>query len=217
MANKKLYLISGLGADQTVFNRLHLADFEVVFLDWIEPLKNETLGSYALRLAEKIKEPDASILGLSMGGMIASEIVRMNPGMRAVIISSNRTRHEFPPFLRFLARYFPLYELSTKFTMRMVFPVSSWILGAESPEDRKHLRGVIDRTNLSFVKWCIRSIVRWNLETPQPRIIHIHGTNDRLLPYRLVNPDYTIEGGGHLMIRNRAEELSALIRQLLMG
>lgn len=212
---KKVYLISGLGADRTVFSRLDLSFCEPVFLDWITPHKKESLRSYALRLSEKITEPDATIIGLSMGGMIASEIVKANPAMRAIIISSNRTAKEFPPYTRFSIKYLPLYKLTTRTTMRIIFPINCWVLGAESEADKKHLRGVIERTDLPFVKWCIWSIGRWDLTDPQPNVIHIHGNKDNLLPYRYVKPDYTINNGGHLMIMNKANELSILLRKLI--
>ncbi len=212
---KKVYLISGLGADRTVFSKLDLSFCEPVFLDWIEPHKKESLRSYALRLSEKITEPDATIIGLSMGGMIASEIVKAHPAMKAVIISSNRTAKEFPFYTRFSIKYLPLYKFTTKTIMRLIFPINCWTLGAESEADKKHLRGVIERTNLPFVKWCIWSIGRWDLTEPQPNVVHIHGSADHLLPYRYVKPDYTIKGGGHLMIMNRAKELSELLRKVL--
>ena len=211
---KKVYLISGLGADRSVFSKLDLSFCEPVFLDWIEPLEKESLCSYALRLSKKITEPKATIIGLSMGGMMASEIVKANPGMKAIIISSNRTAKEFPPYTRFSIKYLPLYQFTTKAIMRLIFPMTCWVMGAKSKTDRKHLWSVIERVDLPFVKWCIWSIGRWNSDQPQPNVIHIHGTADNLLPYRYVKPDYTIPGGGHLMIMNKAADISALLKKL---
>jgi pimeloyl-ACP methyl ester carboxylesterase len=214
LPKKKVYFISGLGADRTVFKNLDLSFCEPVFLDWITPFKKESLQHYALRLAEAIKEPDATIVGLSMGGMMASEIIKAHPSMRAVIISSNRCAKEFPKYTRFLTTYLPAYQLNTKGIMRVIFPITSWFLGAENEADRKHLWGAIDRINLPFLKWCIWAIANWRLPEPQPNIIHIHGMADRVLPYRYVKPDYTIKGGGHLMIMNRAAEISELLKKL---
>ena len=55
---KKVYFISGLGADKRIFSFLDLSFCEPVFIDWITPLKNESLESYALRLRKQI--PDIS-------------------------------------------------------------------------------------------------------------------------------------------------------------
>jgi pimeloyl-ACP methyl ester carboxylesterase len=211
---KKVYFISGLGADRTVFRNLDLSFCEPVFLDWIPPLKKESLKDYALRLSEAITEPDATIVGLSLGGMMATEIVKAKPAMKAIIISSNRGSKEFPFYSRFFIRYLPLYKLVTKRIMMLIFPVSAWLLGAGTKEERQLLKDVIHRTNIHFVKWSIWALGRWKHEDVQPNVIHIHGSGDKLLPYRYVKPDHTIDKGGHLMVRNRAAEVSALLRKL---
>ena len=211
---KKVYFISGLGADRTVFRELDLSFCEPVFLDWIKPLKKESLKDYALRLAEPIKENDATIVGLSLGGMMATEIVKSFPSMKAIIISSNRTSKEFPFYARLLIRYFPLYKLVTKKIMMIILPVTSWIMGAKTREQKQLLREVIQRTDIPFVKWCIWALGKWKQEDMQPNVIHIHGTTDKLLPFKYVQSDYTIEKGEHLMIRNRANEISSLLREL---
>ncbi|MGK6351614.1 hypothetical protein [Parapedobacter sp. DT-150] len=41
--------------------------------------------------------------------------------------------------------------------------------------------------------------------------VHIHGTADRILPFRFVKADYVIPGGSHLMVVNRAKEISDII------
>jgi hypothetical protein len=211
---KKVYFISGLGADRSVFEGLDLSFCEPVFLDWIKPYKKESLKDYALRLAERIHEPDATIVGLSLGGMMATEIVKANPGMKAIIISSNRNSKEFPFYSRFLIRYLPLYKLANKGIMMLIFPIIAWIMGAKTKEQKKLLKGVIQRTNVPFVKWCIWTIANWKHTGIEPGVIHIHGTADKVLPYRYVNADHTIDKGEHLMIRQRAGEISVLLKKL---
>jgi len=214
LMKRKIYFISGLGADRSVFDQLDLSFCEPVFLDWITPIRKESLEAYALRLAKNITEPDATIVGLSMGGMMAVTIVTHHPQMKAIIISSNRTAAEFPSYTKFFATYLPLYQLATPWILRCIFPLSCWFLGAATPEEKQHLARVIRQTDIRFMKWCIGAIARRKkADTPQ-NIIHIHGTADRLLPYSLVQPDYTIKGGGHLMVRNKAAEISGLLKKI---
>ncbi len=49
----KLYAISGLGADQRVFQFLTL-EYELFPIDWITPIQNETIEDYAIRLPKII-------------------------------------------------------------------------------------------------------------------------------------------------------------------
>jgi surfactin synthase thioesterase subunit len=80
--DKRIYLISGLGADRRVFKKLVFpTDFELIYLDWITPEPAESLEAYAARLALNI---DTSapfyLIGLSFGGMLATEIAKkLNP------------------------------------------------------------------------------------------------------------------------------------------
>jgi hypothetical protein len=98
--------------------------------------------------------------------------------------------------------------------MMWIFPAMAWFLGAKTKEQKRLLKGVIQRTDIAFVKWCIWAIARWQHHTHEPNVIHVHGTSDKLLPYRYVKPDHVIKNGEHLMIRNRPAEMSQLLKQL---
>ena len=71
-----IFLISGLGADKRTFDFLQLDFHEsVTYVEWIKPLKNETIESYSTRLIHKYKIGQNSVLiGLSFGGLISIEI-----------------------------------------------------------------------------------------------------------------------------------------------
>ncbi len=66
----KVYFISGLAADKRVFKYISLpTGCEAVHLDWITPQKDDTLPSYALRLASAINRDEPfALVGLSFGG-----------------------------------------------------------------------------------------------------------------------------------------------------
>jgi hypothetical protein len=46
-------------------------------------------------------------------------------------------------------------------------------------------------------------------------MIHIHGTDDHTLPIKNVKADYIIEGGSHMMVLTRGEEINQLIIKIL--
>jgi pimeloyl-ACP methyl ester carboxylesterase len=46
-------------------------------------------------------------------------------------------------------------------------------------------------------------------------MLHIHGTNDWLLPIRLTNPDIRIEGGGHLLSLTHSEQINGMIARFV--
>jgi len=73
-----VYFISGLGADERVFQFLDLSEIEHRFIKWNVPQKNESLPSYCKRLTEQINvQQEVILIGISFGGMIAQEITKV--------------------------------------------------------------------------------------------------------------------------------------------
>jgi len=209
---QKVYFISGLGADKRAFSLLDLSFCEPVFIDWINPLKNESLEKYALRLRQQIKDEHPIIVGVSFGGMLASEMAKADSRMKVIIIASNKTADEFPSYLR-IAKHIPVYKwLPGKLlkTSRL-----NWMLGAKGVEQKKLLRAILADSDPAFLKWAIGAIVNWKMKTIPSNVKHIHGTADKLLPFRYVKADFKIPGGTHLMSINRPEEVTDLLKQLI--
>jgi pimeloyl-ACP methyl ester carboxylesterase len=211
---KNVYFLSGLGADKRVFSFLDLSFCKPVFIDWLKPVKNESLKSYALRLRKEIPERDPVIVGISFGGMLASEIAKADENAKAIIISSNKTHKEFPGYFR-IGKYLPLYKwIPGNSKSKMIKPVNLF-LGAKGKEQKQLLKQIITESDPLFVKWAIGAILHWDSKETAPNIIHIHGTRDRLLPYRYVKADYTIQKGGHVMTMDNHAEISAILKKLI--
>ncbi len=90
-----VYLISGLGADRTVFRNLIFSEgVKIHYLDWITPKTKESLRDYALRLAEGIDTSRTfCIMGLSFGGMLATEMTSVLKPQRTILISSISSKY----------------------------------------------------------------------------------------------------------------------------
>ncbi len=211
---KKVYFISGLGADKTVFSYLDLSFCEPVFVDWIPPLVNESLPDYAVRLRESIQEEHPVLVGLSLGGMLAAEMAATDKKAMAIIIASNRSSKELPILLRSL-KYFPVYKLMSPFLIKNMQRMYTYAFGVKEKAHKEILYKVIAKVDIPFVKWAIGAITKWRYQAPASNIIHIHGTADRLLPLKKVNPDYVIRGGSHTMTLDKHEEVSVLLKKLI--
>lgn len=211
---KKVYFISGLGADKRIFSFLDLSFCEPVFIDWITPVKNETLENYALRLRQQIPEQSPWIVGISFGGMLTVEIAKADPTVHAIILSSNKTKQEFPAYFK-AGLYLPLYKWSParwskRFTLR-----TSFLLGGTNEAEKKLLHQIIRESDIRFVRWAISAILHWKNMSIPGNIIHVHGTADKLLPCRYVKADYLVEGGTHVMTLDKHAEISRLLQRLI--
>lgn len=211
---KKMYFISGIGADKRVFSFLDLSFCEPVYIDWIAPLKKESLESYALRLRNKIPESHPIIVGISFGGMLAAEMAKADQNLQAIIIASNKTSEEFPKYLR-AVKYFPVYNWLPGSMLKRSAYIVKWVFGKNEKEQKKVILEIMRDTDIHFVKWAMSAILNWkNKEVPK-NIIHIHGTADKILPYQLVKADHTIKDGAHMMPMDKHKEISALLKKLI--
>ena len=211
----KVYFISGLGADERAFQSLELKGIEPIHLSWMEPKKNETMQAYAKRMAARITTPDPIIVGLSFGGMMAIEIAKCISVKKIILISSAKNNKELPPYFT-ICRYVPLHKLLPLRLISLHTKGMFYVFGTRTEEQKKNLQNIIKGTVSGFNKWAIDKVVKWNNKDTPKNVIHIHGDTDNLLPYRYIKADYTIEKGGHFMIVNQANELSALLQKLIV-
>ena len=98
---EKLYLFSGLGADEKFFQGLDFQHFTPIFIKWEVPDGKETIEEYATRLLDQITMPRPILIGLSFGGIMAVEVAKQIETEKVVLISSAKTKKEIPFYYRF--------------------------------------------------------------------------------------------------------------------
>lgn len=74
---KELYIFSGLGADERVFQKLDFFGFTTIFIKWVVPQEKETIEDYATRILNQITTTKPILIGLSFGGIIAVEVAKL--------------------------------------------------------------------------------------------------------------------------------------------
>lgn len=210
----KCYLLSGLGADGTVFQYLDFEGVEVEYMEWLPPLPKETLPAYAKRMTQKITTPHPILVGLSFGGMVAMEIAKQIPVKKVILISSAKERKELPWFYRFSAKL-KLQKILPYTLIKRTNGFTYWLFGATSAHEKALLKEIFRKTPTTFLKWAINAILTWKNTEIYTHILHIHGDKDRILPYKNVKDTLCITGGGHSMIVNKAHEIAPLINKFL--
>lgn len=211
-----VYFISGLGADRSVFERLVLpAEYIIHHIDWIQFEKNEQLDSYAKRLSKAIDASQPFVLiGLSLGGMLASEMTDFLQPSKAIIISSAPTAKQLPPWFRWMGRT-RLNKLVPLLFYKQRHALLHWLFGIHTREEKELFSYIVLNADPLFVHRAINAVLQWKRETRNKNIVHIHGDADNLLPVRFAKPDITIKGGGHLMVFSKAEEVSLVLNEIL--
>lgn len=212
---KDIYCVSGLGADERVFQKLKLEGYQPVHIRWLEPETKENIRDYAQRLTEQIKSDCPILVGLSFGGIITVEIAKQINAQKVILISSTKNQQEVPFYFQ-IFRWFPIHRLIPARVMLWFGQLlASWFFSLETIAERQLLKAILLDTNAKFMKWAIDCVVYWKNELVPHNIYHIHGESDRIFPYRYVREDFNVQQGGHFMVMNKAEYISQLIQNII--
>lgn len=211
---KNLYIFSGLGADERVFQQLDFSCFRPTFIKWINPQHSETIEHYASRLLKQINTENPILIGLSFGGLMAIEVAKQIDTEKVIIISSVKTKKEIPFYFR-LAGFLKLYTILPTRLLKSSNSITYWFFGARSKHDKELLKQILKDTDLFFLKWAIEKVACWRNQIKIKDLIHIHGTNDKILPSNFVNCNYEVKNGGHFMVLDRANEITDFLKTTL--
>lgn len=209
----KLYAISGLGADKSVFKYLKL-NCELIFINWIEPSEGETIQYYAARLAQQIDTKEKyGILGVSFGGLVAVEMSKQLNPILTILVSSAETRYELRSVYRLLGKS-QLITIIPKTFLNPPRVIANWLFGTK---EKELLNRILNDTDWYFAKWAINELLRWdNQEKVSNQLLKISGTSDKLIPPCRDSDLKLVHNGEHLMIIDQAAVISQLINNELI-
>ena len=204
-----------MAADERVFKYVDLGTgYEVVYLTWIAPLKDESLPHYAERMAQRVDTSEPFVLiGLSFGGMLVTEIAKRYKPVKTILISSIPLSAHLPGYFK-VAKVMRLHKVVPIGLIKTSARLKRYIT-RENSEDKKFLWEMIRESDPALIRWSMDAILNWkNEEIPQP-VYQIHGTRDEVLPARYTKPTHIIPKAGHLFVLTRPDELNKILQDLL--
>ena len=215
-AKHTLYLFPGQGSDSAIFANMNFPDsFDLKYMELVTPNEGEMMNEYAQRFVSQIDtENPYSLVGVSFGGMVCSELADILEPHGVILISSAKCASELPGRYRF----------QQKVPLNKAIP-ASWYKGGAlflqplvEPDRNKEkdtfIRMLTDKNDL-YMKRAVDMIINWDKESYNKNIIHIHGDKDSTIPLKNVNPTITIASGSHMMALTRGEEIGKLIVEQL--
>ncbi len=208
-----IYIIIGLGADKRMFQNFSFEGFEVVHVDWILPLENETLQNYTLRISESIKDENAILIGLSFGGILSVEISKIKKFKKIFLLSSAKTKSEIPFYYKLIGKL-NILKILPNSILKRVNSLTYFVFGAKTNAEKSLLEDIVRNTDERFLKWALHQIMNWKNEDYSKNIIHIQGDSDLILPHVFVKYDYLIKGGTHFMTLNQSKEIDTIIIEI---
>ena len=209
-----IYLLPGQGADCRLFKYIEFP-YDTVHLEFPVPPKKNSLREYAHGFIPRIDTGRPFILiGVSLGGMICSELIDTLEPAITIVISSAKHRAELPGRYKF-QRTIPLNNIIPKGMTKWGAKVLAPIIEPARKQDKEIFRSMIEAKDPAYLKRTVDMVINWDKEGYDDRIIHIHGDKDHTLPHRKVKYDFLVENGTHMMVYIRGEEISKLINEIL--
>ncbi|MEM7625837.1 MAG: alpha/beta hydrolase [Planctomycetota bacterium] len=224
-----LMLLPGLGADAQVFAPQRAAFGDAVHVpDWIDPEDaGESLGRYAQRWAESVNAVvdgfDADrpwfLGGISMGGMIALELVphlRRKP-TAVLLMASARSTPNLPWYLDAIASAFGWLSPSAVARIVRWGAIPYGIRDGLDDGGYKLLLKMAKAADPLRLKWAIGAASEWTYPGPPdalddgqpfPPVHQIHGQDDWLFPVREQDCDRVVENGRHVLNLSHATTIN---------
>jgi len=118
--------------------------------------------------------------------------------------------------MNFWMRAFPVHTVVTQ--KMIVKSFQSWGKkhGYKTPEAQAMFLKAAKQHSNYYFRWATTKIAAWESSDITTPIAHLHGTKDKTFAFkRIQTPVISVEGGSHLMVFNKASEVSILINKLL--
>lgn len=211
----KVYLLPGLGFDHRIYRGYEFDDIDIEYLDWIDPIVDESIQDYSRRLSIKIPKDskDIILIGHSLGGIVAQEIAAIQSIKKIFLISSIRSRSELPFHFKIVK---PLYvhklfskELTAK-TIKYWGGMHDYI----SSEEKALVKDMVSQQSNNYLQWALRQLSIWKRPniSDDTEIFQIVGATDQTFPIKLIKqPDRVIENSGHFMVHKQSRVINDII------
>jgi len=211
-----LYCVPGLAAGKEIFKNIKLpeANYEIHFLEWLIPNKDETIAAYAKRMAARIVHENVVLVGVSFGGVMVQEMAAYTIAKKVIIVSSVKSEQELPKRLK-LARKTKMYKLMPTGLATTVTDFTKFAIGPRSKKRLRLYNEYLSVRDKRYLDWAIHQVVNWKRKNADPNVIHIHGDQDIVFPIRYIKEAQILEGGTHVMILNKGSKISKMLLNII--
>lgn len=211
----KVYLFSGLGADERLFQKLKpVPGYTYVPLPYVHPQGAKTLSEYAdLMIAEYKFETPCIFGGVSIGGMIAQEIAQKVKPEKLLLISTLQYRKELPAYFRMGNNKLTKSMLSKP--LLDAFAALGDKFTVKSKEGRKLFYEMLRNSDEDFLIFGFGVVLGWQPPVAQVPVIRFHGSRDGIFPFLGIKDAIKIKGGNHFMIYEKGEEIGERLKEVL--
>jgi pimeloyl-ACP methyl ester carboxylesterase len=218
MSDKKIpvYFVPGLAAGKEIFRNILLpkTQYQTNILEWLIPEKNEDLSTYAARMASLVIEPNAVLVGVSFGGLVAQEMSLFLDLRKLVIISSIKTRRELPQRLKIASKTLA-YKLVPTSLVLSASDLTKFAIGPRTEKRLKLYQEYLHVRDKAYLDWAIEQMVTWKRKIEIQGVVHLHGDSDPIFPIKNISNCIQIKGGAHIMVLNKGSLITKSLIEII--
>lgn len=209
MSKIAVYMMPGLAASSLIFEKISLPEvqFEIFLLEWKIPEPNETLKSYAKRMAKNVVHNNVVLIGVSFGGILVQEMSAFLNVRKVIIISSVKNNNEFPLKMK-MAKSTKAYKLIPTSLLVNVESLAKFSFGEVISQRIKLYEQYLSVRDTRYLDWAIEQVVCWDRNITDKNVVHIHGDADDVFPIKHIDNAIVIKNGTHIMILNKYKWLN---------
>ena len=202
---ESIYLMPGMAASPKIFEFLSFPDYyDVNYLSWIPPVKDESWRDYALRMSARVKHKKPILIGVSLGGILVQEMKNHLDCKKVIIISSVKSNEELPNHMK-LAQWTNAHRLLPTQWIKNIETFALFVFGKGIQRRLEHYKRYLSERDPEYLNWAIDRLVNWNKNAPDQSIIHIHGAQDSVFPLKNIQDPFIKIEGDHAIILTKSD------------
>ena len=211
-----VYFMPGMSANSLIFERIKIkGNFNFHYLEWIEPKKNECLKKYSIRFSKLIKHEFPILIGVSFGGILVQEISKIIHVKKIIIISSVKSKREFPVSMK-VVKTTKSYKILPVKWINDFESLISFVFGPRVKRKVELYRKYLSVRDEKYLSWAFKELIEWDQDKPLENIIHIHGSRDTIFPTLSIKNYVEVPDGDHAMILKKADWINEFLEKNLI-
>lgn len=212
-----VYLMPGMAANPSIFEHIKLPEdqFEIHWLEWMMPHKNESLESYAKRMLEHIKHENSVLLGVSFGGILVQEMSKYMNFRKLFVVSSVKSKHELPKRMKVM-KFTKAYKLLPTQLVSNIDFLAKYAFGETITKRIDLYKKYLSVSDKQYLDWAIENVIEWNQDQPNENAIYIHGDKDAIFPHSCKGNCIVVKGGSHIMVINKYKWFNENLPKLIL-
>ena len=215
-----IYLIPGMSAGQESFEALTVPqNCSTSVIPWVIPEPKEDLLTYTKRMLVPINpELPFVLVGVSFGGIIAQEALKIIKPKMVVLISTVKSHREKPNWMRWVyaAR---LHKLMPYYFAEYLTHKPPRVLPSYWQKRWEQYDYYLPMRDHQYLAWGVDQVLKWKgteFIKGLP-VVHIHGDRDHLFPIKYIKGATAVQGGPHVMILTHGKIVGNLLARIIQG